>query len=283
MSQRFEGYFRGADRNEIFYQTWTPENPRGLFLITHGLAEHSECYHHVAKDLAEDNWQVVAWDLRGHGRSEGKRGYVQNLTKFIEDLALFVDQLHRTHPDRSMVLFGHSMGGLITTRYWQLNRPEYVQALSLSSPAFGLSVQVPRFKEALAKVAVKWVPTLTMYNEIRYEDLTRDEEMLKSHRSDTLRHEKISPGLFLSMLENFKLASDEADHIKIPVLMQLSGEDRIVSTEASRDLFEKIPNKSKSLIVYPDSLHEVFNDRERDHAIADLKKFINPFLGAQPS
>jgi alpha-beta hydrolase superfamily lysophospholipase len=276
--QRFEGYFKGFDQTELFYQTWTPENVLGTMVITHGLAEHSECYHHVAKELCDDGWKVFGWDMRGHGRSEGKRGFVKHLSNYIEDLHTLIGQVIK--PKDHLVMFGHSMGGLVSVRYNQLKRPS-VEALCLSSPALGLSVKVPKFKEALAHVAVKWVPTLTMYNEIKYEDLTRDEDMLKSHYSDTLRHDKISPGLFLSMVESFNFAQDEAAEIKIPVLMQLSGEDRLVSIDAARDFFEKLPSRDKQMQVYPDSLHEVFNDRDRSKAIADLKKFINPYKGAK--
>lgn len=276
MLQRFEGYFRGPDDNELFYQTWTPDKIRGTLLITHGLAEHSDCYHHVAKELSEDGWKVLAWDLRGHGRSEGKRGYVSDFGKYIEDLNHLIN--HVVKRDGQLVMFGHSMGGLVTIRFVQTHEPD-VSAICLSSPALGLSARVPKLKEALAHVAVRWVPTLTMYNEIKYEDLTRDEDMLKSHAADTLRHDKISPGLFLGMVENFDQAKAETATIKQPVLMQLSGEDRLVSTEASREFFEHLPNKNKEIHIYADSLHEVFNDRERARALADLKKFINPFLG----
>jgi alpha-beta hydrolase superfamily lysophospholipase len=276
--QRFEGYFKGFDQAELFYQTWTPDKVRGILLITHGLAEHSDCYHHVAKELCEDGWKVVGWDLRGHGRSEGKRGFVKHLSNYIADLHVLLQSVIK--PKEPLVMFGHSMGGLVTVRYNQLKKPN-ISAICLSSPALGLSVRVPKLKEALAHVAVKWVPTLTMYNEIKYEDLTRDEDMLKSHYSDTLRHDKISPGLFLSMVENFSLAQDAAAEIQVPVLLQLSGEDRLVSTDAAHDFFDKLPSRDKQLHIYPDSLHEVFNDRDRSKAIADLKKFVNPYKGAQ--
>lgn len=275
--QRFEGYFKATDQTELFYQTWTPESARGVLVMTHGLAEHSECYHHVARELCDDGWKVFGWDMRGHGRSEGKRGFVRSIQEYIDDLGVFVDKVIGRKD--SPVFFGHSMGGLVTVRFVETMKPQ-AKALTLSSPALGLSVQVPRFKEALAHIAVKWVPTLTMYNEIKYEDLTRDDEMLKSHYADNLRHDKISPGLFLSMMENFSKAADEIGEIKVPVFLQLSGEDRIVSTEASHEFFEKLAVKNKEIHVYADSLHEVFNDRERDKAISDLKKFVNPFLGA---
>ncbi len=123
------------------------------------------------------------------------------------------------------------------------------------------------------------MPTLTLYNEIKYEDLSRDEEMRKSYERDNLRHDKISPGVFLSMLDNFPLAKQEATEIQQPVLMQLAGDDKITSVDASRELFERLPNKKNVLELYPDSYHEIYNDLDRDKVIADLKKFIHPYLG----
>jgi alpha-beta hydrolase superfamily lysophospholipase len=281
MIQRFEGHFVGAGKNELFFQTWTPEKIRGTFVITHGLAEHSECYHPLAKVLAEDGWQVFAWDMRGHGRSEGKRGFVLNIANYIDDFGLFLNQVRKISalPPENLVIFGHSLGGLVTLRHLQSQALEYA-ALCLSSPALGLGMPVPKFKEKLAHIAMNWIPTLTMYNEIKYADLTHDAEVLASYQKDNLRHDKISPGLFLTMVENFPLALAEAGKIQKAVLMQLAGDDRLVSVEASRLFFEQLPGPKKQLLVYPESFHEVFNDLDRDIAIADLKKFINSYLGA---
>lgn len=279
MSKRFEGHFKGFDQTELFYQTWTPDVIRGSVIMTHGLAEHSECYHPLAKILCDDGWQVFGWDLRGHGRSEGKRGYVKSISEYIKDLEVFAALVGKSEKGEAPIYFGHSMGGLITITHIQNNGPQY-SALSLSSPALGLSMPVPKFKETLAHVAIKWLPTLTMHNEIKYTDLSHDQAMLKSYSQDNLRHDKISPGLFLSMVDRFPLAMADADSIKGPVILQLAGEDRLVSTSASREFFEKLPNKKNQMYVYGDSFHEVFNDIERDSAIADLKKFINPYLGA---
>jgi len=129
-------------------------------------------------------------------------------------------------------------------------------------------------------VAVKWIPSLTMHNEIKYTDLTHDEVMLKSYQIDNLRHDKISPGLFLTMVDNFKLALAAAESLTKPVLMQLAGEDRLVNSEAAREFFEHLPGKKNQLEIYPESYHEIYNDLDRDKATADLKKFINPYLGA---
>jgi alpha-beta hydrolase superfamily lysophospholipase len=82
------------------------------------------------------------------------------------------------------------------------------------------------------------------------------------------------------MVESFPLVYDHAPEIKIPVLMQLVGEDRLVSTQAARELFDRLPNKKNQIILYSESFHEIFNDLDREKAIADLKKFLNSYLGA---
>lgn len=279
MPQRFEGSFDGFDQTELFFQTWTPDNVRGIFVITHGLAEHSECYHPLAKVLADDGWLVYAWDMRGHGRSEGKRGYVRHLDDYVADLGRLHALVSARHPNQNLLFFGHSMGGLVTLRFLETNPVEFA-ALCLSSPEMGLSMAVPKIKEQLAIVANRWLPKITMYNEIKYEDLTRDENMIKSYRADNLRHDKISPGLFLSMVESFPLALAEAGSIQKPVLCQVAGEDRLVDPRAARAVFDKFPNKKSQFHLYPESYHEVFNDLDREQAIADLKKFISPYLGA---
>lgn len=275
MSQRFEGHFRGAAQNELFFETWSPSQARGSLIITHGLAEHTDCYHPLAEVLADDGWQVYAWDMRGHGRSEGKRGFVLDIADFIADLGCFYRLVIERNLDFKPVLFGHSLGGLVTTRFVEMEAPE-ISALVLSSPGFGLSMPVPKYKEMLANVAIKWFPQITMFNEIKYTDLTHDPEMLKSYAADTLRHDKISPGLFLSMVANFPRALEDADKIQVPVLMQLAGDDRLVSTAASREVFARLPNKKNQVLTYAESYHEIYNDLDRQQAIADLKKFISP-------
>lgn len=283
MINRFEGHFDGYHEIDLFFQTWSKDEPaRGTVIITHGMAEHSECYHPLAKVLAENGWYVMGWDLRGHGRSEGKRGYVQDFSFFRQDLAAFVQLAQRqSHiPKSPLVLFGHSMGGLITLQYLVQPDTPKPDAAVFSSPALGLTVKVPAIKEMIAHVAEKWLPTLTLHNEINYDILSRDEQMQQAYPRDNLRHDKISPGVFLGMQRAFEEVAQHAHEISIPVLFQISGDDRLVSAAASRDVFAKMPNKRNQLIVYPDSMHEIYNDLDRETVIADLKRFLGAFKGS---
>lgn len=276
MSQRFESTFTGFDRNEIFFQAWTAKDPRGTIVVTHGLAEHSECYNEFAQNLNQSSWDVYIWDLPGHGRSAGKRGYISDFEVFVDDFKIFVDLVNEERASElPLVMFGHSMGGLITLKALCRDKnPVQASALILSSPAMGYAIKVSAVKNKLAHIANKWMPTLTLFNEIKYADLSRDQDKIDSYCRDSLRHDKISPAIYLGMQENFEYVLDHVDRIQLPTMMQLAGIDRIVSTPKSRELYEQIPAKRKRLEVYPDSYHEVFNDLDKEKCYEDLKDFL---------
>lgn len=279
MSTRFEGSFRAHDHTELFFQLWPVENPRGTMVVTHGLAEHGECYHNLAKSLQSDGWETYAIDLRGHGRSEGKRGFVRGFQDYISDLKTFVELVAEQRKNKAipLVLFGHSMGGLITTLLAMEWKQPPFQAVVLSSPLFGIAMAVPKIKDHAARLAARWLPSLTLANDLKYADLSRDEVMLKSYATDVLRHDKISPAVYLGMLEGFEQVKTGVGAIDVPILVQVAGIDRVVNAEATQRLFPKMTNKKCVLQIYPESLHEIYNDLDRDQALSDLRKFLSQF------
>jgi len=278
MSKRFESHFSGYLGQEIFYQAWMAEQAKGTLLITHGQAEHSDCYNNLARQLNQERWNVVGWDLPGHGRSEGKRGYVGDFHHYIRNLFAMLEHLKSQKQlslPEPLVLFGHSMGGLITILALLEEPTLPVKAVVLSAPLMGLKMKVPKIKEQVARIAAEWFPQLTLHNEIKYRDLSRDEEQLKHYPVDILRHDKISASVYLGMLDGFEKLRLEAENFKAPLLMLLAGRDPITDVQASRAFFDNAGSSVKTLEIYPESLHEIFNDLDREMAIEDLKKFLN--------
>ncbi len=279
MSSRFEGSFRTSNQTEIFYQLWPVQAARGTLVVTHGLAEHSDCYHPFAKTLQAEGWEVYGWDLPGHGRSSGKRGYVGSFREYTDSLRQFVELIVKERAQKAapLVLFGHSLGGLVTTLTildWQ-SPP--VTALVLSSPAFGIAVPVPMLKDQAARLAYRWFPSLTLHNEIKYTDLSRDEKMVRAYGQDVLRHDKISPAVYLGLIEGAEKVQKRAESLQLPVLLQVAGVDRIVSTRAEQEVFAKFPDKRNVMQIYPESYHEIYNDLDREQAFSDLRKFLSRF------
>jgi alpha-beta hydrolase superfamily lysophospholipase len=277
---RREGHFHGDEGLELFYQSWasTDQGKRlGTLVITHGISEHSECYAPTAEGLVQRGWNVIAWDLRGHGRSEGRRGFVGDFVHYVRDLGYFLLHLERTgRLEGPFALIGHSMGGLITLRHLIDNenpgpRP---QAIALSSPLLGLSLAVPVIKDLAAKMMNRILPSFTMHNELKYEDLTRDPERLPGYGQDPLRHDKISPSLYLGMLSSIEYVKSKADRIRLPVLIQAAGKEKIVSLSAIREFFPQLASADKKLSVFDESYHEIFNDLDREDVFNELHEFL---------
>lgn len=274
--ERLEGTFFAQDGTELFFQQWRGHDPKNYLVITHGLGEHSECYHELASDLAKDDFAVFAWDLRGHGRSEGKRGFVGAFSDLTDDLFTFLNHLKATElqGEKQFSLLGHSLGGLIVLSAVIEKGLLGCQSLVISSPALGVKLEIPAFKRKSAKFLANVLPKITLHNEIDYRDLHSDAQRLKAYEADPLRHDKISPGFFLGIMDAMKNVQIKAGEIHLPTLFQLSGKDRVVDSSAAELIFKSIGSKNKKLYVYPESLHEVYNDIERDRVIADLKSFL---------
>ena len=116
--QHNEETFKTTDGLDIFAQWWRPGvGPKAVVVIVHGYAEHSSRYIHVAEHLIRHGYAVYAFDLRGHGRSEGTRAFVRSFDDYLADLACFLTRVNKREPGKPIFLLGHSMGGTIVTLF----------------------------------------------------------------------------------------------------------------------------------------------------------------------
>ena len=110
----------GATLN--LYLSAAKETSRGVIQINHGLAEHAARYGRFAEAMSARGYHVYAHDHRGHGATRapdapacifGKDG----VNQVIADVAAVHDRIARDHPDLPVIVFGHSMGGLIALNF----------------------------------------------------------------------------------------------------------------------------------------------------------------------
>ena len=281
MAKRFEGFFKPNRKTELYYQVWEPDeqSPQCNLIVAHGFGEHSGYYSHYIDGMKDLPVRVIALDHQGHGRSTGKRGYIPQFNDYVFDFTDFYKQIVQDFAQtKKNVIFGHSMGGLIVTKTVLLGRELNYDVLALSSPCFGLSTEVPKIKDLAARVFAKYLPTLTLAGELEYDDLTKDPVFLARYPKDPLRHDKASLGLYLGMLEGFEYVRENIHRLKSPVSFQVSGDDVIVDSLASQELFQKVESEHKQLKVYNDLKHEIFNEVGRDQVFADLQMFLKEFL-----
>ncbi len=139
-----EATFTTADKFDIFEQTWTCKEAKGIVLITHGVAEHSGRYAHVAQSLVDAGYTVVGFDLRGHGKSSGKRNYINSFQDYLNDLQDVMDRTTKNYPKLPLFLFGHSMGGGILALFTIERKPD-VRGILLSAASVKVSDDISPF------------------------------------------------------------------------------------------------------------------------------------------
>jgi len=271
-AQEFQ--IKSRDGAELFAQYHDLPKARGLIIVTHGHGEHSSSYHRLYPILQDSGYAALGWDLRGHGKSQGKRGYIENFDLFLEDLGSVVQFAQSQLPKLQLSLLAHSMGGLIATSYLLKHQPQGIESLILSSPFFGVSLQVPLFKDLGAILLGKIMPHTTLFNEISDEQLSQDPEVLKEYPLDHFRHNKISPEVYMGSLRYQQYVERNIRKLQTRSFVQVPESDPVVSTEVTRKLVSKLSPDLVTLIEYRERRHEIYNDVGRQKVFSDLKNFL---------
>lgn len=254
-------------------------------VVTHGLGEHSGRHKHFF-ELYSQYFNVLAYDLRGHGKSTGKRGWAQNFEDFTKDLDEVLEYLKTEFKMNRYILFGHSMGGLITASYVQnIAKPEfYPSKVILSSPAvaaagtFGkiFKISPMRLTHFLAKLPV----TLPLGGMIDTRKLSHDALVYEEYIKDPLNILKIHSHLFFELIQHAREVFSRPLKVNCPLCVAIGTGDVIVGPEACIQYFSTI-EKNANLVVIKNGYHELHNEVEKYRE--PFMKFLRESLLDAPS
>lgn len=276
-----EDYFYAIDGLRLYYQHCVPDSGRGghgspplLLIIVHGLGEHSHRYQNVMDAMVSRQMGVAAFDLRGHGRSEGRRGHIRSFRDYLQDAHQFIQLCKALHPEPcKLFLVGHSLGGLIVLAYC-LERTESLSGVIASGPAIGVKLEVPIYKKVLASALSAFLPSIRFQNEVRPHLLSRDPLVVKNYLSDPLVHHEATARFYTETIKTMAEVQRNIRALHLPVLFLQGENDRIVDLGATEQAFQAIGFKDKTLRLYPNNLHEVFNDLDKEIVFEDLYRWI---------
>lgn len=262
---------------ELFYRDWIVDDARGTVLLIHGTAEHSGRYEHVAEYLIGRGYNVVSGDLPGWGRSPGLKGHIESFQEYLDAveawLSLAITKLPAHLP---LFVLGHSLGGLVATRFVQeYKNKERLAGLVLSSPCLALKVEVPVWKKALADTLDKLWPKLRMGNDIAPYQVTRDPVMQVKYQNDPLNYKKVSVRWYQELQREMKNAQSNSQKINLPTLVLQAGSDCLIDPEKVENFVNQVPSADKTFISFPGLYHEVFNEPERQEVLEQLGTWLD--------
>jgi alpha-beta hydrolase superfamily lysophospholipase len=271
----FDARFKANDGTALFAQTWQPvrATPTAVLVIVHGLKDHSTRYGPLAVQLSKRGISTYAFDLRGHGRSEGDRVWVEKFDDYLDDLDAFLKIVRAAEPGKPIFLMGHSMGGAIVTLD-VLDRHPDVAGLILSAPAIQLDVSA--LKSGPARFLGSAVPTLALMS-LDDDLFSRDPASVKAMHEDPLVYDDNGPARTIRELFRAMDRIDEkAEQLVCPLLVLHGTADQITDPRGSEALVKRAGSKDKTLELYEgfyhDLLHEPAKDRKR--VAADIEAWL---------
>ncbi len=267
-----QGTFEGFGGLPLFYRTWRPPTPRAALVLVHGLGDHSGLYPLLVEHTTGWGAAVYAFDLRGNGRSPGRRAYIGSWREFREDLAAFVRLVRGREPELPLFLLGNSLGGLIVLDYALEQPPEVRGVIAASTPLGPLGV--PRLRLWLARVASRVWPGFTLETGMDLAGLSRDPKAVEEVLRDPLFHRKGTARLATEVLATIDRVRREAPRFPLPVLLLHGGADRMVPPAGTRELFQRLGTPDKEYREYPGAYHALFADLDADRVLGDLERWM---------
>jgi len=273
-----EGSFEGIGGIRIFTREWQPEGrPHGVVVISHGLNAHSGLYEWAAEQLTSNGVVVYALDHRGRGRSEGERFFVKKFADWTADLATFIDIVKAREPGLPVFLLGHSAGGVIACLYTLEHQAELA---GLICEDFAYQVPVPGVALALLKGTAYVAPHAHVFK-LKNEDFSRDPAVVAALNADPLIANESQPAETIAeLIRADQLLKKSMQRITLPVLILHGTADKVTSPEGSREFYEKVGSRDKTLKLYEGHFHDLLADVGRQQVMADIQAWIDGRLGA---
>lgn len=266
--------WKSADGTRLFGQSWIPEqHPRALINYVHGFMDHSSRFTNWAGRLCNNGYGIAAIDLRGHGRSEGRRGYAADFSRYLQDIHTLCENTQLLFPDCAPVLYGHSLGGNLVTNYL-INEKPLPKAAVISSPWFTLTHKPSLAKYLMAGLMRYLLPGVTVKSDLDPNGLSHDHEVVSLYNSDPLVHHSILPRLFFETEFYGKMASQSIYKINTPLLVMHGNADPITSFKQTAGFVRNAGSRTL-FKEWPGAYHELHNEPNEQEVFDFLLNWLN--------
>jgi len=268
---------KSGDRG-IFVRSWEPNAAaRAVVVLVHGFNSHSGYYIRTGEALAARGLAACALDLRGRGRSDGDRFYVESMSEFVQDVATVVSLAKLRHPTLPTFLLGHSAGGVVSCLYVLEHQHELA---GLICESFAFEVPAPDFAIAALKGLSHLAPhahVLRLHNE----DFSRDPAVVKTMNDDPLIANETQPTRTVAELARAdERLRNEFSSITLPLLILHGTADKAAKPSGSQTFYDMAGSKDKTLELYEGHYHDLLNDLGRDEVLADIVEWIEGRVSA---
>jgi alpha-beta hydrolase superfamily lysophospholipase len=267
-----EEYLDSAGGLRIFIRSWRPESkPRAVIVLVHGFNSHSGYYLWAAEQLVASGLAVYALDLRGRGKSDGERYYIDKFAEYQSDVDVLVNTARSREPGIPVFILGHSAGGVIAGNY-VLDHPSVFAGFICES--FAYKVPAPDFALAVLKGLSHLAPHAHVLN-LPKKEFSRDPKVTQALIDDPLLANEVQPTKTVAeMVRADERLSRDFPQFKLPVLIIHGTKDTVTRPEGSKEFYERAGSADKTLKLYEGYFHDPLNDVGKEPVMADIRAWI---------
>lgn len=265
------------DGTRLHTYSWEVEKPEMFMVVVHGLGGHCGYYREsIAPYANANNISVYAPDLRGHGKSEGMRGDIEDFNYLLQDLATAIAFARQRHPNLPFVLLGESMGTPIAISYVTQSTGLYRPDLLVLAACVVAPTVKPRRDELIRTPFYAAVNRKKIAIPIngREEEGSRDPAHVEAMKTDPLFNQRVSVRFLLQMTGLMNRAAKAYKYLTMPTLILQGGKDIAVRMRPTRAFFDNIPAEGKEMHIFPDAFHTILNDPDSEKARAILFEWL---------
>jgi acylglycerol lipase len=272
------GKFTGRNNCNLYRQAWLPDgNPVAALIVVHGIAEHSGRYANLVNYFVPKGYAIYSFDLRGHGKSEGKRSYVERFSHYLDDLKTFCTRVKEENKNTKIFLVGHSLGSTIAIDYALEHQNEF-SGLIVSGTTLKAGASISKAAIFMAKILSVILPKMGV-SALSAEGISRDKAVVEAYVNDPLDYTgKLAARTGAELLGTMEKTQTRIHELSLPIFIAHGGADCISDPSSSQMLYDGAASKDKTLKLYEGFYHEVFNDPDCQQVFTDMENWLKLHL-----
>jgi alpha-beta hydrolase superfamily lysophospholipase len=262
------------DGLKLYFQLWqTDQSSKGIVSLVHGLGEHSGRYSHWAALLNDAGYDLITYDLRGHGKSEGLRGHINSFEEYLADTDILLEEAKGKFSGKPIFLYGHSLGAVIVCNYVLRRKPQLAGVIVTGLPNKSPLLE-QKGKILLANVVGAALPKITMASGLDANMISRDQEVVKIYKNDPMVHNRTTAGFGKSYINAITWADQHVNEWTLPVLFLHGEKDQLGPVEGPLEFSSKISGDC-TIKIWPGLFHEVHNEPEKKEVFTYLLNWLD--------
>lgn len=268
-----ESSFEGVGGLKIATRSWQPEGkPRGIMILIHGFNAHSGYLVWPGEQFSENGFASYALDLRGRGKSEGERFYVEEFSEYLGDVDKLVNIAKGENPGLPVYVLGHSAGGVIASSYVFENQDDIA---GLICESFAFDVGLPHLVQLALQGVSHLAPHLHVFS-LNNADFSRDPKAVETMNNDPLIAKESQPAETASeMLKAAARLKENMPRFRVPVLIIHGTDDKATRPGGSQYFYDNATSSDKTLKLYEGHFHDLLNDVDREIVMADIQNWLD--------